>query len=131
MSKHNEMRTEAIENIIDTLENGFSGYYRNLHNEVFNTGYYVIYTVDARDALTAFDVFDALDIVTSYEKDNFGEISTDLSDPIKLANMLFYVIGDSVVSDMCHRIPAFNDNWNEEADDETNAAIVEVLKTWL
>lgn len=36
-----EMRKDAIENIIDVLADGYSGYYCDLHNEVFNTDYYV------------------------------------------------------------------------------------------
>ena len=46
--KHEEMKQEAIADIIEALENGFDGYYCDLHNEVFNTDYYVIGTYEAR-----------------------------------------------------------------------------------
>ena len=125
--KHNQMKQEAIENIITTLENGYDGYYCDLHNEVFNTDYYIIGTYKAREVLTEYDVFDAIDLVQTYEKEQFGEIYTDLSDAEKLINMVYYIIGDEVIGEM-YDIDAFNDNWNNQADDDTNAVIVKALK---
>jgi hypothetical protein len=124
---HNEMKQEAIDAIIETLENGYSGYYCDLHNEVFNTDYYIIGTYAAKEALREYDVFDAIELVQEYEKDNFGEIYTDLSNPEKLINMVYYIIGDEVIGEMC-KIEAFEENWNERADEETNAKIVEAIK---
>ena len=46
--KHEEMKEQAIVDIIETLENGFDGYYCDLHNEVFNTDYYIIGTDKAK-----------------------------------------------------------------------------------
>lgn len=127
--KHAEMRNEAIADIIETLDNGYSGYYCDLHNEVFNTDYYIVGTYEAKKALTEYDVFEAIEVVQEYEKFNFGEVYTDISNPEKLVNMLYYVIGDSVISEM-YNIPAFNDNWNNVADDETNQIIIEALKDY-
>lgn len=126
-NKHNEMFTEAIEAVIDCLESGYGGYYCDLHNEVFNTDYYIIGTYEAREALTEYDVFEAIDLVQTYEKERFGEIYTDLSDPEKLINMVYYVIGDELICEMSE-IAEFEDNWNNRADDETNAIIVNELK---
>ena len=125
--KHEEMKQEAIEAIIEALEDGYSGYYCDLHNEVFNTDYYIIGTYEAKEALREYDVFDAIELVQTYEKNNFGEVYTELSDPEKLINMVYYVIGEEVISEM-YEIEAFNENWNNVADDETNAAIVEEMK---
>lgn len=125
--KHAEMKEQAIAEIIETLENGYSGYYCELHNEVFNTDYYIIGTFQAKEALKEYDVFDAIELVQDYEKDNFGEVYTDLSDAEKLVNMLYYIIGDEVIAEMFD-IEAFNDNWDNCADDETNAKIVEAMK---
>lgn len=126
-SKHQEMKQEAIEAIIDTLESGYDGYYCDLHNEVFNTDYYIIGTYEAREALTEYDVFEAIDLVQTYEKDQFGETYTDVSDPEKLINMVYYVIGDNIIGDM-YEIKEFEDRWNERADEETNAIIVKKMK---
>lgn len=125
--KHNEMKDEAIDAIMEVLEDGYCGYYSDLHNEVFNTDYYIIGTEMAKDALREYDVFEAIELVRNYEKDNFGEVYTDLSNPEKLINMVYYIIGEEVISEM-NEIVEFNYNWNDLADDETNKAIVEAMK---
>ena len=125
--KHNDMKEQAVAEIIETLKNGYDGYYCDLHNEVFNTDYYIIGTYRAKEALREYDVFEAIELVQTYERNNFGEIYTDLSDPEKLINMVYYVIGEEVISEM-YEIEAFNDNWNNVADEETNASIVEEMK---
>jgi hypothetical protein len=126
-NKRIEMKQEAIEAIIEALEDGYSGYYCDLHNEVFNTDYYIIGTYEAKEALREYDVFNAIELVQGYEKDNFGEVYTDLSDPEKLINMVYYIIGDEVIGDM-YEIEAFGDNWNNVADEETNAIIIKEMK---
>lgn len=124
---HEEMKQEAIEAIIQTLENGYSGYYCDLHNEVFNTDYYIIGTFAAKEALREYDVFEAIELVQNYEKEQFGEIYTDISNPEQLINMVYYIIGDEVIGEM-YQIDEFNDNSNSKADDETNAIIVKAIK---
>jgi len=128
MTKDQEMREEARGAIIEALENGYSGYYCDLHNEVFNTDYYIIGTYRAKEALNEYDVFEALNKVQTYEKDNFGGVYTDLSDPEKLINMLYYIIGEEVLSEMMDGITAWEDNWNNQADEETNAEILKAVK---
>ena len=102
--KEQEMREEARAAIIEALKNGYSGYYGNLHDELFNTDYYIIGTYRAKEALREYDVIEALEKVWEYEKDNFGEIYTDLSDPERLINMLFYIIGEEVLFEMMEGI---------------------------
>lgn len=123
-------REEAINDIIDWLEGGYDGYYCDLHNAVFNTSYYIIGIYEAKEALKQYDVFKAIEKVKDYEELNFGEVTTDISDPEKLANMLYYIIGYDVISDM-YEIEEFNDNWNGVADEEKNAIIVAQLKEML
>ncbi len=125
--KHEEMKEQAIADIIEALEDGYSGYYCDLHNEVFNTDYYIIGTYQAKEALKEYDVFEAIELVQTYEKDNFGEVYTELSNPEKLINMVYYLVGDEVIGEM-YDIEAFNDNWDNVADEETNAVIIEAMK---
>lgn len=124
---HEEMKQEAIEAVIEALENGYSGYYCDLHNEVFNSDYYIIGTYAAKEALREYDVFQAIDLVQEYEKGQFGEVYTDLSNPEKLINMVYYIIGDEIIYKM-YDIVEFNENWDNRADEETNAKIVEAMK---
>jgi hypothetical protein len=125
--KHNEMKAEAIEAIMEALEDGYSGYYCDLHNEVFNTDWYIIGTEMAKDALREYDVFDAIKLVQTYEKEQFGEVYTELSNPEKLINMVYYIIGDEVICEM-NEIEEFFDNWNNLSDDETNEKILEAMR---
>ena len=125
--KHMEMREQAIADIIERLEDSYDGYYYDLHNEVFNTDWYIIGTYLAKQALNEYDVFDAIELVQEYEKDNFGEVYTELSNPEKLINMVYYIIGEEIIAEM-NEIDEFSDNWNNRADDETNAVIVDAMR---
>lgn len=123
---YENMKRQAIEAVMEELE-VYSGYYCDLHNRVFNEDWYIIGTARAKEALREYDVFDAIRLVQEYEEDNLGEVNTDLSDPEQLISMVWYVIGDEVICEM-NEIAEFNDNWNNVADDETNAKILEVMK---
>ncbi len=127
MNKEQEMREEARAAIIEALEDGYSGYYCDLHNEVFNTDYYIIGTHEAKEALTEYGVWNAIEKVQTYEKNNFGEIYTDLSNPEKLINTLYYIIGEEVLCEMMDGIEAWEENWNNQATDEINAEILKAL----
>ena len=129
MNKYENMKVEAMEKIIEVLEGGFNGhYYYDLHNECFNTDYYIIGTYEAKKALEEFGTFNAIEKVMEYEKDNFGEVSTEVYNPEKLVNMLFYIIGEEVLYSLTNDIEVFQENWDNIADDETNAAILNELK---
>ena len=126
--KEQKMRKEAREAIIEALRDGYSGYYCDLHNEVFNTDYYIIGTYEAKEALEEYGVFDAIEKVQTYEKENFGEVYTDLSDPEKFINTLYYIIGEEVLSEIMDGVEAWEDNLNNVADEEINAAILEAIE---
>jgi len=126
--KEQEMREKAREAIIDALEEGYSGYYCDLHHEVFNTNYYTIWACQAKKELEEYGVFDAIGKVQTYEKDTFGEVYTDLNNPVKLINLLYYIIGEEVLNEMMAGVEAWNDNWNNLATDETNATILKEVK---
>ena len=127
MNNKQKMREDARAAIIEALENGYTGYYCDLHNEVLNSDYYIIGTYKAKKALTEYDVWDAIEKVQTYEEENFGEIYTDLSNPEKLVNMLYYIIGEEVLYEMMDGVEAWEKNWNNLATDETNAAILKAI----
>ncbi|NLA52658.1 MAG: hypothetical protein GX860_11155 [Alcaligenaceae bacterium] len=125
--KEEAMRQEAREAIIEALKNGFNGYYCDLHHELFNTDYYIIYTHEAKKALEEYGVWEAIAKVREYEQDNFGEVYTDLSNPVKLINMLYYIIGEEVLFEMMNDSETWNKYWNHRATDETNTEILKEL----
>lgn len=124
--KEMEMRIDAVNDIIETLE-WYSGYYCDLHNDVFNTDYYIIGTYEAEKALEEYGVFDAIEKVMDYEKMNFGEIYTEIHDPEKLVNMLYYIIGEEVLYEM----ESISEHWDEVATEEVNHKIIDELKSTL
>ncbi|WYA78971.1 hypothetical protein [Enterococcus phage Toszka] len=119
--------------IIETLENGFDGYYCDLHGEIFNYGV----NAEIKD-LEEYGVFDAIGEIQEYESNNFGEFYTDLSSPSQVANMLYYILGDNflnesldfyrVLEEVSEALGLEEDLWNEEATEEVNKAIVKRLK---
>ena len=122
-----QMYNDAKEAIKEKLKDGYSDYYCDLHNEIFNTDYYIIGTFQAKEALQIYGVFDAIEKVQEYEKDNFGEVNTDLSDPEKLVNMLYYIIGEEVISELFEDVSEWEENWNNQATTEVNKVLLKAF----
>ena len=124
-----DMKVDAVNAIIDCLECGYDGYYCDLHNEVFNKDYYVTGTVEAKNILgEGENIFNAIGRIYTYERDTFGEVFTDLSDPIKIVNMLFYIIGEEIMYNNGEFSKILDEHWDEYADEETNIELVKTLK---
>ncbi len=68
----------------------------DLHHEAFNQDYYIIGTYQATQWLGD-RAFEVINIIKDYEQDNFGEVTTDLSDPERVVNMYAYIVGEVVV----------------------------------
>ena len=67
-----------------------------LHNEIFNTDYYIIGTYEAKKWLSD-RVFDVIEYIQDYEQDNFGEVHTDLTSPEAVVNMYCYILGEEIL----------------------------------
>lgn len=121
-----------FETIIEALENGFTGYYSDLHGDIFNYGV----NADITD-LEEYGVFNALGEIQEYEKDNFGEVLTDLGSASAVADMLYYIKGEEflfetlnfnhVLEEVSEDFFGNADLWNEQAEEEYNKAIVNRL----
>ena len=124
-----DIKADATNAIIDCLENGYDGHYYDLHNEVFNIDYYVTGTAEAKNVLgEGENIFNAIGRIYTYEKDNFGEIYTDLSDPIKIVNVLYYIIGEEIMYNNDEFNKILTEHWYEYANEETNIELVKALK---
>lgn len=89
----------AIDNLMTLIHDEREIYYSDLHHELFNTDYAFIYSSDAEEFIDqAGGAFTVIDIIKSYELDNFGTVHTDISDPCKVANMLNYILGEEILS---------------------------------
>lgn len=116
---------EAMEDVKNYLENGGNCYGCDLHNEVFNTDYYIIGTYEAKKALEQYGTFEAIEAIKTYEEDNFGELYTDLSDPEKVANMLYYIIGYEAMEELNDIL---DEDWNNEISDETRQSVIAYIR---
>jgi len=70
----------------------------DLHHHCFNNDYYIIGFYKATQWLEN-QVFKVINFIKDYEMDNFGEVTTDFSDPEKVVNMYVYIIGEDIVND--------------------------------
>lgn len=68
----------------------------DLHHYAFNEDYYIIGTYQAKEWLGDM-AFDIINFIKDYEQDNFGEVSTDFSNPENVVNMYVYIIGEEIV----------------------------------
>ena len=128
MSTYKFSKQEIIEDILEYLENTDGFYGCDLHTEVFNTDY-IIGTTKAKEALERYGVFDALNKVQMYEVYNFGEVTTDSSDPEKLANMLYYIKSEEYLYSLKGEIhDILNDHWGDELEKKDIKKLIELFK---
>ena len=126
MTKQYFTKQEAMEDIKYYLENGGDCYGADLHHEVFNTDYYIIGTYKAKQALEQYGVFNAIDEVQTYEKENFGEIYTDLSNPENVANMLYYIKGIEAEEGI---LDLLEEEWSEPISEENAKNMIERINS--
>ncbi len=119
-------KKEARLNIFDCLCKGYYGYYEDLHDVVFNSKYYADSEEVALEMLQDYGVFKAIRKIQKYEKDRFGEVSTDLGSPQEVANMLYYIVGEEVIFGELNSI--ISKNWGYTATDETNKQMIKILE---
>ena len=70
----------------------------DLHNDIFNTDYYIIGRYQAKKWLDS-DAFDCIGEIQEYENFNFGEVTTDFSEPERVVNMYVYIVGYNIIEE--------------------------------
>ena len=69
------------------------------HHFLFNEDYFKVYYTDAEDFIGS-DAFKVIQAVKEYEDDNFGEVTTDLSNSVEVANKYAYIRGEELMDDI-------------------------------
>ena len=117
-------KADVASQLADTLADCDYGDFEDF-DEVFQQAYnaqpYIIGTYKAAQELAGYasmGVFSAIDAVTSYEKTQFGEVSTDIADPESLATMLMYVLGDEFWTDTLDKLDIDSDDYTQENFDK-------------
>ena len=91
-------KAEIIQYILDNIDYYQAGIHADdLHHELFNTHYYIIGTYKAKQWCGE-NVFNIVETIKEYETFNFGEVSTDLSNPEAVVNMYVYIVGEEILS---------------------------------
>ena len=101
----NELKKDVLKYVLDQFEDDkeylIEEYGSDLHHYLCNTDYFIIGTNKARKWLGNYS-FEAIEKIKEYEEFNFGEVSTKLFDPEKVANMLAYILGEEILSESDH-----------------------------
>jgi len=123
----NQLKQDVASYMISQLEDqvGLDNDVSDLHHYLLNEDYFIIGTYKAKQWLGS-EVFDVIETIREYEQSNFGQVTTDFSNPEKVANMIAYILGEEILSesDIYQQIQ-FDKNILEE-DDISN--LIEDLK---
>ncbi len=101
MYREQEIREYAIERLEEIVSYNPEALEdtSELHHEIFNTDYYIIGRYQATQWLDS-EVFNCIGTIKEYEQDNFGQVSTDLSEPECVVNMYVYIVGEQVLQEV-------------------------------
>ena len=120
-NRYESLRAEAREAIIDYLTDNSGFYLCDIHNEIFNSDFYTWDRNIAVETIADGDIYQSwktVNEIIQYEKDNFGEVITDFSDPCIVCNVLYYHIGEEEIYKMFDGCELFDKLWNEEVIEE-------------
>tara|TARA_R100000773_G_C4162935_1_gene79936 strand:- start:46 stop:450 length:405 start_codon:yes stop_codon:yes gene_type:complete len=99
MQELQNQKKEILGYAIDQLDSevGIDCYIEDLHHHLFNQDYFIIGTYKAKQFL-ADEVFNIIEIIKEYEQLNFGQISTDFTNPEQISNMFAYILGYEILN---------------------------------
>lgn len=117
-------RQELLNVIIDKLKDlqGSDIYACDLHHEIFNTDYFIIGRYEAEQWLiNNGGIFNAIETIKEFEQSNFGQVSTDLSEPEKVCNMYVYILGEEILGES----ELLREYWDDRLTDEMYTLLIE------
>lgn len=124
---NHQTKQELTSTIIDAINDGRLNDKPGceIHNEVFNTDYFIIGRHDAEQWLIKNGgIFNAIETIKNYEQDNFGSVTTDLSEAERVCNMYVYILGDEIINDL----KVVRDNWDNDFTPELLSELLEELQ---
>ena len=96
--KYQEIKGHALDYIKDNDINleDYTEDTTELHHQIFNTDYYIIGYYKA-EKWCKNQTFNIIETIKEYEQDNFGEVTTDLSNSENVVNMYTYIVGEDAI----------------------------------
>ena len=113
----NKTKLELASCIIDAIKDGRLNDKPGceIHNEVFNTDYFIIGRYQAEQWLIANGgVLNAMEVIKDYEQSQFGQITTDLSEAERVCNMFVYILGEELMA----QLSIVQANWEQDFSEE-------------
>lgn len=126
--------TEKIKFHQDIIDHALAGLLQNpegvygcdLHHELFNVDYFVIGYYNAEKFLTEWGgSWKAIHRVKGYEESMFGEVTTDLSNCEKVANMIAYIEGELLLMESS----TLSKCWDNRLTEDDIINIIEEIKS--
>ena len=97
--KDSELNEYITDSINEWKQNGDWDIIKgDLHFHLFNEDYYIIGTYKAKQWLGD-KVFEVIEYIKEYEKEYFGEVSTDFSSAERVVNMFAYIRGEELLAE--------------------------------
>jgi len=125
-----ETKKELLQHTLDQLQEvqSDSVYGCDLHNLLFNSGYYLIGYYQCEQWLinSGGGIFNAIETIKEYENDNFGEVNTDFSSSEKVLNMYIYILGEEILSNY---YTILDKDWDNLMSLETLNELREAIQT--
>lgn len=117
MLEHEYFTKDEIIKTMKNAEEYSADDFDGLFEDLFNRDYYIIGAYEASEALATYKndeeldgykteldgVFGAIELVKQYKSDQFGEVSTQLDNPEKLANMVEYIRGETLFNEALNK----------------------------
>lgn len=128
MTNFNESVIEqAIEGLNNLEPNTLEG--SELHNRLFNEQYFIIGRYEAEQFLiNHIGIFAAIGDIQKYEKEQFGEINTDLGESESVLNMWVYIEGERILNE-CETVQKYWDKkLNQSAINKITKELNNLLK---
>ena len=124
--KEDKIAERVFDLLNERLSEAEGQYGCDLHGFLFNEEQAFIYYNIAEDACERVGVFSAIRLVYQYEKDNFGEVSTEI-ESCKIANMLVYIYGEYLLQ-VSGAVD--DEQWDRDLTVEDLAQIEGRIQTW-
>ena len=96
-------REEIKQYILDNYQEYEIKDITDLHNQLFNTDYYIYGTYNAKQ-WCGDEVFNIIETIQEYEEEHFDEIYTDFSNPERVVNMYCYIVGEELLHEMAEEL---------------------------
>lgn len=119
----------AIINGLPSLQ-GHKPYACDVHDYLFNEEIAFVYTADAERVAEELSVWECIGVVQAYEKANFGEVYTPLSDACRVANAVHYILGGQALYAIFGETVYFTDKRNNDLSDEDLDAMQQIATAW-